>query len=303
MRTSRAILGTGVMTALPLLYQTPASAISIRDSLEGVSAGITISVLRETSIIANPSYCSPAGAEPKPLECLVVLRSAHNPVSYGSELGADAAGRKYNISLLGDATALEFSDGDGAFIERMDSAGQVESIARIYNRRCVDAGCTSMETFYYFPNYIGAFDLLAGRMVMIVRAVGNGDDSVGIAEIRGLPTLFDTLLTFVPGQQSMNVLVPTMPDGFRTADSLQVWTGDMRSMPDWSQAQSLSCEAAANPSPGEVVSVADTLPDPAVGEGRYYLVASRKGADRRLGRQYVNGSYSAREPAGLPGCQ
>jgi len=31
-------------------------------------------------------------------------------------------------------------------------------------------------------------------------------------------------------------------------------------------------------------------------------VASQSGADRRLGRQYVNGAFSARQPAGLPGC-
>lgn len=303
MQLRRAILGAGLMIALPTVDHTPASAISIRDSMEGVSPGITISVLRETSIIANPSYCGTGGVDPKPLECLVVLRSAHNPVSYGSELGADAAGRKYNISLLGDATALAFPDGDGAFIERIDASGQVESVARIYNRRCSDAGCTSMETFYYFPNYIGAFDLLAGRMVMVARAVGSGDDLVGIVEIRGLPTLFDTLLTFIPGQQALNILTPAHPDGFHSADALQVWTGNVRSMPDWSQAQPLTCEASANPAPGQIVSVADTLPNPAVGEGRYYLVAIQSGPDRRLGRQYVNGAFSAREPAGLLECQ
>jgi len=112
-----------------------------------------------------------------------------------------------------------------------------------------------------------------------------------------------TLLTFIPGQQAMNILTPAHPDGFRSADSLQVWTGNVRTMPDWSQAQPLACMAAQNPSPGQIVNVADTLPEPPVGEGRYYLVASQSGADRRLGRQYVNGAFSARLPAGLPVCQ
>jgi hypothetical protein len=61
--------------------------------------------------------------------------------------------------------------------------------------------------------------------------------------------------------------------------------------------------AAQSPTPGQLVSDSDTLPDPAVGEGRYYLVASQNGTDRRLGRQYVNGAFSARQPAGLTGCQ
>jgi hypothetical protein len=94
-----------------------------------------------------------------------------------------------------------------------------------------------------------------------------------------------------------------LPDGFRSADSLQLWTGNVRSMPDWSRAQPLACVAAQNPPPGQLVSVQDTLPDPPVGQGRYYLLASQSGPDRRLGRQYINGEFSARQPAGLPGCQ
>jgi hypothetical protein len=34
-----------------------------------------------------------------------------------------------------------------------------------------------------------------------------------------------------------------------------------------------------------------------------FRVASRSGTDRRLGRQYVNGAFSARQAAGLPVCQ
>jgi len=121
--------------------------------------------------------------------------------------------------------------------------------------------------------------------------------------IAGLPKMFDTLLTFVPTGQTLSILNPALPDGFRSVDSMQVWTGDVRTLPDWPRAEPLACTAATSPTPGQLVSVADTLPDPAVGEGRYYLVASQSGADRRLGRQYVNGAFSAREPARLPVCQ
>jgi len=121
-------------------------------------------------------------------------------------------------------------------------------------------------------------------------------------KISGLANLMDVLLTFVPGGQALQVVTPTHPDGFRSADSFQVWTGSVRSMPDWSQAEPLTCEAAVNPAPGQVVNVPDVLPDPAIGEGRYYLVASQSGADRRLGRQYVNGAFSARIPTSLSPC-
>ena len=59
----------------------------------------------------------------------------------------------------------------------------------------------------------------------------------------------------------------------------------------------------ASPTPGQVVMVQDTLPDPPYGEGRYYITAWQHGADRRLGRQYVNGAFSARDPSTLPVCQ
>jgi hypothetical protein len=129
------------------------------------------------------------------------------------------------------------------------------------------------------------------------------EEDRGIVAVSGLPKLFDTLLTFVPGGQSLTAVIPAHPDGFRSADSLQIWTGDVRTLPDWSQAQPLTCNAATSPTPGQVVTIADTLPDPPVGHGRYYLTASVSGPDRRFGRQYVQGTYSARDPNTLPVCQ
>lgn len=145
-----------------------------------------------------------------------------------------------------------------------------------------------------------ALDSTNGRLYLSVHASSNVHN--GIVVISGLPQMFDTLLTFIPGGQ-LAALIPTHPDGFRNADSLQVWTGNVRSMPDWSQAQPLACTAAANPTPGQLVSVEDSLPDPAIGEGRYYIAVSQSGPDRRLGRQYVNGAFSARSPETLPICQ
>lgn len=121
--------------------------------------------------------------------------------------------------------------------------------------------------------------------------------------IGGLPTLFDNLMTFVPGQPALQIATAAMPDGFRSADAMQVWTGSIRSMPDWSRAEPLTCETAAIPIPGQVVGVPDSLPDPPLGEGRYYLVASQSGSERRLGRQQRNGVFSARDPIALPVCR
>lgn len=141
-------------------------------------------------------------------------------------------------------------------------------------------------------------DATAGRIYL---SVLHGGCDGSIIALSGLPTMFDTLLTFIPSQQAMNIQTPAHPDGFRSADSLQVWTGNVRSMPDWSQAQPLACSVATSPVPGQVVTVSDGLSDPAVGHGRYYLVASQCDPGRKLGS--LDGTVSMRTPAGLPICQ
>ena len=144
-----------------------------------------------------------------------------------------------------------------------------------------------------------AVDSTYGRLYLAVRT----DGPEGIVVISGLPTLFDTLLSFVPSGKSVAAVTPARPDGLRSADSVQAWTGDVRSLPDWSQAAPLVCMAATAPTPGQIVTVADTLPDPTPGHARYYVMASQSGTHRRLGRQYVSGAFSARDPTALPVCQ
>lgn len=171
------------------------------------------------------------------------------------------------------------------------------------------AGCTQILQGSYGgqPDPVNGLLYVHGRSDLYDCIPGVGcqlaSTGHGLVVISGFPALFDTLMTYIPGGQTLSLLMPKHPDGFRAADSLQVWTGDVRSMPDWSQAQPLTCEAATTPAPGQVVTVADALPDPAVGHGRYYITASQSGPDRRLGRQYVNGAFSARSPEALPVCQ
>ena len=62
-----------------------------------------------------------------------------------------------------------------------------------------------------------AIDTTNGRLYLAFR----NDGQEGIVVISGLPTMFDALLTFVPGG-TLTALTPTHPDGFRSADSLQV---------------------------------------------------------------------------------
>src|SRR5207245_891091 len=211
----------------------------------------------------------------------------------------------YKIDLVG----YSLGDGDGTYLQRTMRDGVTENVASLYRQRCLDPPACSVGAYYSraTPFFM---DVTNGRILMIASADIRSkpydqpiDYRVGILGISGLPQMFDTLLTFVPTGQSLAILTPTHPDGFRSVDSMQLWAGDVRTLQDWSKAQPLACMAATNPTPGQLVSITDTLPGPGVGEGRYYVVANQSGTQRRLGRQYVNGAFSAREPAGLPVCQ
>jgi len=285
------------------LAPTIAGAAGIADAIDILDPTLTKTVLRETSQIQEPQYCA---VLPIPWEC----EAAAGFPSTGVTLGQDAAGNGYFVGS-GQGNA-----GDGRYtvpLQRLGPTLTTQNVALLIKDICISLTCAAPRRDFRLAgtpsHYLFGLDVVNGRILLGVRAMEYSagtmdlvDDRIGVVEIAGFQKLFDTLLTFIPGQQAMNILTPAHPDGFRSADSLQVWTGDVRSMPDLSQAEPLTCEAATNPVPGQLVSIPDTLPNPAIGEGRYYLVASQSGADRRLGRQYINGAFSAREPTGLPVC-
>lgn len=272
---------------------------TIGRAVELVDPALTARVLFE----APPFTADHTGAcdsRPERSEC-----NATN-ISFASDLGTDAAGSIFSVSseftFLDAPPRMKY----GNALLRTSAAGEALIVGYLVEELCETFGCQDRRRFMFGRHL--SLDSTNGRIIVPVSAEFFSAGtlyarSVGIIEISGLPKLFDTLLTFAPGEEAMNILTPAHPDGFRSADTLQVWTGDVRSMPEWSRAVPLTCEAATNPVPGQVVSVADTLPAPAVGEGRYYLVASKSEADRRLGRQYLNGAFTARQPASLPICQ
>jgi len=125
-----------------------------------------------------------------------------------------------------------------------------------------------------------------------------------VVRISGLPTLFDTLLTYQP-PSTLSFNVPVRPEGLTGADSFSLYAGDARAASDLSQAFALQCRVPADrpPVPGEVLTVPDTLPDPPPGNARYYVAAVNYEGQRRAGRQNLNGTLQGRNAAALPGCQ
>jgi hypothetical protein len=282
---------------------------TIVDALEAVAPGVTSRVFREVSLADRPGYCftstvscgngSTAAPAPLPWECSVP-NSPDDPALLGLAIGADAAGNTYDLAPPGK---ICFPLGHvGYVLERISPSGTSEVVARIFTEAII-----SGVTVHF--SFAGPFQLDStnGRILIPFTIPGSSPtcsfQHYGVAEIGGLPKLFDTLLTFLPAGQTLTALTPAIPDGFRSADSLQAWTGDVRTLPDWSKASPLVCTAAASPAPGQLVGMSDTLPDPEVGQARYYVVASQSGTQRRLGRQYLNGAFSARDPGTLPVCQ
>jgi hypothetical protein len=275
---------------------------AVADGFYAYAPEIHVEVIRQES--ADSPACQ---GEFAPLEC----ETGNGGVLFpgGLTLGIEAAGFIYYTGQVSgdvlDSTGTRIGI-DGRTILRVRSDGSTEKIAVLLRQTCADPCPTQHPPTFSYGSPV--LDVSNGRIVITAHAetfssngtrVGN---YIGLIAITGLPTMFETLLTFTPGG-TLSALVPGHPDGFQSADSLQVWTGPLGTMPDWSQAQPLTCAAATSPRPGELVTVADTLPDPAVGTGRYYITASMNGSDRRLGRQYVSGAYSARMPSSLPVCQ
>jgi len=278
-----------------------AQSVDLAQAVVPLVPGLTVTVLSEQPQ-SPPGYCS----DPSSWECV-----QNNPGMDGyqpTDFGTDAAGNAYYIAI-GGSGGYDLPQTLGSVLRRRELSGTSAIVALMVAVVCFPDCSTGYQADARYVMSKHRLDLVNGYIELGLYAwlhdYVSGEDQdlkTGIVRISGLPKLFDTLLTFMPGQQALKILTPAHPDGFRSADSLQVWTGNVRSMPDWSQAAPLTCEAAANPAPGQIVSVLDTLPDPAVGEGRYYLAASQNGVDRRLGRQYINGAFSARAPTALPDC-
>ena len=270
-----------------------AQPVTISEAIELLDPGLSVQVVRERDRIVNgQSVCN---ATLPPWECWSIF---YSPLGY--IIGVDAAGSTYHVT----SEDFDFGGGRrGEILQRMNRSGVSTDIARIVRQVCLGEQCNPGKSLS-----VGAvgLDVTSGRIILAVSAsyCASPDPCfgrIGVVEITGLPTLFDTFLTFT-NAQSLTLLTPAHPDGFRAADSLQVWTGDLRSLPDWSQAQPLVCQAAASPNAGQIVAIGDSLPSPAIGEGRYYVSASTHGPDRRLGRQYNSGGFSARNNSMLPIC-
>jgi len=94
-----------------------------------------------------------------------------------------------------------------------------------------------------------------------------------------------------------------MPEGMPAADSFDTYWGNLAHPIDFAQAHPLACDyPAAPPHVGDYLSVADTVPTPAPGQGVYYVTAATYQGATRYGRETAAGHLSGRDPVLLPPC-
>lgn len=159
------------------------------------------------------------------------------------------------------------------------------------------------------------FDAIAGRLLFELNSFcvqegvlcPSGVDYGGgrwIAAIEGFGGVFEISQSYIPNGSEWAFTVPFHPEGFPIGTFFDTYYGDLATVGDWSQAEPLQCGYPATPpEPGDYLTVADPLPDPAPGTGRYYVTAVNYQGQRRYGRKLTNGALSGRDPAVLPGCE
>ncbi len=190
-------------------------------------------------------------------------------------------------------------------IIRCDDAQQCSVVARLSDRCSNGAGGDRRDAAVAKGFWL---DVTNGALYLNYESWDppNGNSYVKgqeVIQIGNLPTLFAVSQSFVPSTSQVGFRVPYMPEGFPAADWFSAFYGDLATVGDWSQAQPLQC-AYPTPMPtvGEFLSVADTLPAPSPGTGRYYVTSVNYQGQVRYGRKAINGVLSGRDPAVLPAC-
>ncbi len=157
-----------------------------------------------------------------------------------------------------------------------------------------------------------AFDPTSGRMLLSLlssceiggdcAAYPPGTGDYWVASITGFATMFDVLQTFTP-QPALGFRVPYMPEGMAGADHFDTYWGPLTHPINFTQAHALQCSyPVAAPHVGDYLTVADTVPTPAPGQGVYYVTAATFQGATRYGRKTTAGHLSGRDLAVLPGC-
>ncbi len=241
----------------------------------------------------------------------------------GNRRAFDNDGNLYMVRRTNTAEFCVFENNPIGRLELVHFTASGETVVAYLEERCREFGGSNRRIDWVTParwsgtSWPGSYETLAGvltfdrmngEFVIPLRGdcVGSGCEygpTIWVARISGFATTFEILQTYTPTPGPISFRVPYMPEGFRSADWFDTYHGDLATVGDWSQAQPLECEYPASvPNVGDYLTIDAPLPQPAPGQGRYYVTATTHQGQRRYGRKAINGILSGRDPALLPTC-
>lgn len=259
-------------------------------------------IVSAVAAMCLPSFGQGCDLNTEPLGCIDVLDSAlDKELIWGP--AEFVTGGNWMVCMVGPGQSAGGFDAAGNFYTlngQADVENSPREILRIAPNGDQEVIAVSLTNGRGNPNSLSV-DSVNGRIYLCQGAGGGGLGSM--VALTGLPILFDVFQTFVPDTTSLAFTVPAMPEGMGGADHFDTYTGTIGNY-DFSQAQSLQCNYPMPvPEVGDYLTVADTLPTPTPGTGRWYLTAVNYQGETRYGRKNIGGVLSGRDPAVLPVCQ
>jgi hypothetical protein len=253
------------------------------------------------------------------------MTSLPDPYNFIAEDAVDNAGNLLFLRIVWPSGAAGCHEG-GAYENRLELVrfdGNVERIIGYIDMHCgttntadrivwrVGHDCRSAwGEFTAYGRLI--FDDKNGRVLIpviseCIKRANPGDcqylPQAWIMEIGGFATAFEILQSYTPTSGPLSFRVPAIPEGMAAAEYFDTYYGTLATVGDWSQAQPMQCGYPASaPSVGDYLTVADTLPTPAGGQGYYYVTAVTYQGETRYGRNGAGGVLTGRDPVVLPAC-
>lgn len=277
--------------------------------------------MKFTAVLLVASACSGAFAsEPgQPLDCSDFVLAQGLTCSYylsGSFGGDVTYGRGSNLAIDNTGALLQLDPAGGVTIYRFDPYVGNTAVAQALNRPngaggtdAIEPRCTSLQMCAAVTQNTLIFDPANGRLIFPVRSRCLGCnyfpdfERLSTIVISGFERLFDIYQSYQPQPAALTFRVPTSPEGLGGVDHFDTYWGNLTHPLDFTQAHPLQCEyPAAAPHVGDYLTVADTVPTPAPGQGVYYVTAATYQGATRYGRKTTAGHLTGRDPGLLSGC-